>query len=101
MTVVPAEEDLRKHRIKRPDHTKSAWPRERVAWLKELAAGTTMSVSLRTALSSYVRELELVQAVVKAPNGKELPRRFPQRARQIYTVALWKTVERRDRFALG
>jgi transposase len=56
---------LRMHRIKRPETLKSSWTQKHVAWLKELAAGTTLSVSVRTVLSSYVRELEFMEEEIK------------------------------------
>lgn len=77
MTIAPTEEGfrrvkngilalLRMHRIKRPEALKSAWTQKHVAWLKELAAGTALSSSVRTVLSSYVRELEFVEEEIKA-----------------------------------
>jgi len=56
---------LRMHRIKRPEDIKTGWTRKHVAWLKDLAAGTALSASVRTVLSSLVRELEFVEAEIE------------------------------------
>jgi len=56
---------LRMHRIKRPEEIKSAWTRKHVAWLKELASGGILSAPVRTVLSSFLRELEFVEAEIE------------------------------------
>jgi transposase len=57
---------LRMHRIKRPEDVKTAWTQKHVAWLKGLAGGTALSVTVRTVLGSYVRELEFVRSEIEA-----------------------------------
>ena len=56
---------LRMHRIKRPEGMKTAWSRKHVTWLRNLAEGVSLGVGVRTALGSYVRELEFVEEEIR------------------------------------
>ena len=56
---------LRMHKIKRPEGMKTAWSRRHVNWLWGLTKETTLGVSVRTVLESYVRELEFVDGEIE------------------------------------
>lgn len=56
---------IRMHRIKRPEGMKTAWSRKHVLWLRNLAEGDSLGAGVRTALGSYVRELEFVEEEIR------------------------------------
>ncbi len=74
---------LRMHRIKRPEGMKSAWSRKHVTWLRSLAEGPALGVGIRTALESYVRELEFVEEEIRKLDSavKEMAQAPAYRAR--------------------
>lgn len=52
---------LRMHKLKRPADLKTLWSQKYVAWLKGLISSDALSLNLRSALASFVRELDFME----------------------------------------